>query len=90
MLNFSLSFNELIKITHLKINYSKWIISPITSIFLSYIFIEFFVSSTIVSPANLIILIVLFILIYVILIYIFNNVIIKKNKLEVTYAKRKF
>lgn len=91
LLNFSLSLKELIKVTKFTINYKHWIISPIFSILFSYLLIKYITNfKTITLLSTLIISILLFILIYVILIYIFNNVIIKKNNLGVTYAKRKF
>lgn len=52
--------------------------------------LKHFINTLLIVPVYLITSILIFILIYVILIYVFNNVIIKKTKLEVFYEKRKF
>lgn len=79
LLNCLLSLRELIKATNFSIDYKKWIIAPIISIVFSYLLIKCFVNTFIIIIPNLIVCIILFILIYAILIYVFNNVIIKKN-----------
>lgn len=90
LLNSSLSLNELLKTTNFKIEYKNWIITPIISILFTCLIINYFINTFILSVPNLIINILLFILIYISLLYILNNVIIKKNTLGAEYAKRKF
>ena len=90
LLNSILSLTELLKITNFKINYISWIFLPIIALFFTYLIINLFIKTFIISTLNLIICILLFILIYILLLYILNNVIIKKNLLGVIYAKGKF
>lgn len=90
LLNSLLSLKELLKVTNFSINYKNWIITPIISMVLTYLIVKHFITTLLIVPVYLIASMLLFILIYVILIYVFNNVIIKKTKLEVFYEKRKF